>query len=65
MALHVQFFGGPADGIEHDYPALEVALPSLYWHDDARALGGVYRRDDAGSRPEDGDSWRYAFTGRS
>lgn len=41
---------------------LDLALPSLYWRGDARALGGVYRRDDAGSRPEDGDSWRYAFT---
>lgn len=63
MALHVHFVGGPADGLEQDYPELELALPSLYWHDETDARAGVYRRDDDRSEPAVG-SWRYAFTGR-
>lgn len=30
MCVRVHFIGGPAAGAVHDYPHLEIALPSLY-----------------------------------
>lgn len=63
MTLRVEFEGGPADGIEQDYPALTVPLPSLYWSRTANAEASIYRRSADQPDPTSG-RWRYQFSPR-
>ncbi|MFC4950164.1 hypothetical protein [Pseudonocardia sp. GCM10023141] len=62
MSIRVKFEGGPADGVVQEYPSINRALPSLYWHrDEPTELRAVYHLLGADPDPMTG-LWRYAFT---
>ncbi|MFC4943172.1 hypothetical protein [Pseudonocardia sp. GCM10023141] len=62
MSVRVMFEGGPADGVVQEYPLLDRALPSLYWHrDEPSELRGIYHLLNRDPDPDTG-VWRYGFT---
>jgi hypothetical protein len=64
MTLRVAFIGGPAEGLERDYPSLDTRLPRLWWSEtDETQHGGVYERVGDTPDPVSG-RWQYRFAGR-
>jgi hypothetical protein len=64
MTLRVAFIGGPAEGLERDYPSLDAPLPRLWWSEtDQTQHGGVYERVGDTPDPVSG-RWQYRFAGR-
>lgn len=61
MSIRVKFAGGPADGVEHEYPYIERALPSLYWQREQPTAQAVYRRLGEAPDPATG-LWSYEFS---
>jgi hypothetical protein len=59
MTIRVEFQGGPADGTVQEYPALDRALPSLYWQrDELSEARAVYHRSVDRPDPDTG-VWQY------